>query len=521
MNTLDERRTLSHWLIIGVVLALGLSGIARGEDMNLSVVFHSSWEGALGTLMVGVRWTIVPPGTLGYRLLADGHQINVAGKNSTSCSGRVIHDFFPSLEAFDAAVADYLNQRHTYTVQAEYYEVSGGSGTWKFVADEYLYEGPDILQIENHVTGFAETQFSPVTVRHLEDADEGFDAYDSTYSSGTQVRSADLFSFLPADEKESEHKLQVDSRPKGSISSVDLWLQLTTMSRDRITFPAATANELRFSIPSASQGFSFGSLCLTLQQYDPASREVEYPRWDIRKIIEKNGGVLPLPDLEGSYDSGVPYVFFTVSFSKRIWGDLNGDGAVGLRDFAILARSWGRRGPSSSDIASGGGTGWPDGAVNGSDLLALCRNWGTGAHLPVSPSAFTEGFEGVLGSDWSNAGSPPWQATSDQAHTGSRSMRAGAIGPGQTSSLTLQRVCQKGRIQFWRKVSSEPGNDVYRFCISGVQQEQASGEVDWQQVSFPLQWPGTTRFEWRYEKNGWVSAGADTVWIDDVEIVVE
>ena len=51
--------------------------------------------------------------------------------------------------------------------------------------------------------------------------------------------------------------------------------------------------------------------------------------------------------------------------------------------------------------------------------------------------------------------------------------------------------------------------------------EQVAGEAGWQQVSFPLATPGSYQFEWRYEKNGSVSAGADTAWLDDVEITAE
>ncbi len=528
MNTLAERRTLSQWLVISVMLAVGMGGSARGEDMDLSISFQSSYEPYTyppgsprlrGEYRVSVSWTIVPPGTLGYTLLADGQQINIASKNSKSCSRRVIYDDFQNYEAFRAAIEDYLNRRHTYTVQARYYDESAG---WKYVSDDYEYEGPDILQIENHVTGFDETQVSPVTIRHMEGAKEGFDADDSTYSPTTLVRSADVFSLLPADQNEGERKLQEDCRPKGNIGKVDLRLQLTTWSGYQLTFPAATANELRISMPSASQGFRFGSLCVTLQRYDPAHPDVEYPLWDVRKIIEKNAGVLPLVDLKGSYASGVPYAFFTLSFSKRIWGDFTGDGAVDLRDFAVLGRDWGRMDPSSCDIASGGGTGWPDGIVNGSDLLALCQNWGAGKPIRVViPVLFAEGFEGGLSSEWSDTDSFAWQPDSGEAHAGSRSMRAGVIGDSQTSGLMLRRFCQKGRIQFWRKVSSEPGNDCLRFFINGVPQERVSGEIDWQQVSFPILWPGTTSFEWRYEKNGSVSAGADTAWIDQVELTKE
>ena len=132
------------------------------------------------------------------------------------------------------------------------------------------------------------------------------------------MRSADIFSYLAGGAGESEHKLQVDCRPRGSTADVDLWLQFTTFSGRQVEFPSTTGNELRFSIPSQERHYSFDFTCITIQQYDLFLRDVTYPRWDVRRIIERNAGEFRLPDLQGSYDSEAPYAFFTLNISKRV-----------------------------------------------------------------------------------------------------------------------------------------------------------------------------------------------------------
>lgn len=131
---------------------------------------------------------------------------------------------------------------------------------------------------------------------------------------------------------------------------------------------------------------------------------------------------------------------------------------------------------------------------------------------------WSEGFERPLGEPWSFTGDLPWQFDLGQSHGGDPCIRAGVIEGMQTSGLVLRRDCVKGTIRFWRCVSSESGFDVYRFFINGALQEEISGEVGWRQVSFPIVQEGINRFEWRYEKDFSMSMGADTVWIDDVEI---
>lgn len=73
--------------------------------------------------------------------------------------------------------------------------------------------------------------------------------------------------------------------------------------------------------------------------------------------------------------------------------------------------------------------------------------------------------------------------------------------------------CRTGEVRFWRKVSSEARGDFLRFRVGSVVLGEWSGELDWEQVSFPVQ-AGKRTFSWEYSKNdgGWM--GQDTAWID-------
>lgn len=70
------------------------------------------------------------------------------------------------------------------------------------------------------------------------------------------------------------------------------------------------------------------------------------------------------------------------------------------------------------------------------------------------------------------------------------------------------------------KVSSESNFDKLIFRIDGIELADWSGEMDWAGVSYTVS-PGTHVFEWTYEKDGSVSEGRDTAWIDDIIFPVE
>jgi hypothetical protein len=116
--------------------------------------------------------------------------------------------------------------------------------------------------------------------------------------------------------------------------------------------------------------------------------------------------------------------------------------------------------------------------------------------------------------DWTFSGNNNWFVDSSQAHSGNYSARSGSISHNQSSSLSLSMdVPVEGEISFYFKVSSENNYDFLRFFINDQQQEEWSGEVDWTQVSFPVQ-AGNNSFCWTYIKDWSVSNGSDCAWVD-------
>ncbi|MHC4175639.1 MAG: hypothetical protein ACYST5_22235, partial [Planctomycetota bacterium] len=81
-------------------------------------------------------------------------------------------------------------------------------------------------------------------------------------------------------------------------------------------------------------------------------------------------------------------------------------------------------------------------------------------------------------------------------------------------------TCVSGNITFYRKISSEPKGDYLKFYIDGVEKGKWAGKVDWAELSFPVK-AGTRTFEWTYSKNGSVSVGMDTAWIDDIVFPID
>lgn len=139
----------------------------------------------------------------------------------------------------------------------------------------------------------------------------------------------------------------------------------------------------------------------------------------------------------------------------------------------------------------------------------------TGSYSPNIPSV--EGFEtGDFSSfGWESFGDADWYVTSGESKSGLYSARAGSIDDDETTTLMITRDCSDGDITFYCRISSESGFDHLGFTIDGTKQGEWSGEQDWAEVSFPVE-AGTRSFEWTYSKDGSVSEGDDTAWIDDI-----
>ena len=70
-----------------------------------------------------------------------------------------------------------------------------------------------------------------------------------------------------------------------------------------------------------------------------------------------------------------------------------------------------------------------------------------------------------------------------------------------------------GYISFFTKTSSEAGWDYFSFYIDGDLIERWPGESDWQYYFYLVE-AGTHNLKWEFSKDGSVSGGEDTCWLD-------
>jgi len=211
-----------------------------------------------------------------------------------------------------------LSDLNPFTPRANETEVNkslnktlGGGGITPTVetteAEEVTY-GSGKLRIVNWLS---DSEFGKGyhTTFHWFGGTDGFDYYDSHYST--------LFS--PSGKKTkiisriTGYELRVDTRAINSLSTIYLELSLHSQSGGALSVSNVT-NELRLSIDPNNKGWNFANKTLTLQQYNPSNTSESFPSYDVRDVIENDGGVIVLARLDGSYDSELPYAWFRVGF---------------------------------------------------------------------------------------------------------------------------------------------------------------------------------------------------------------
>ena len=197
---------------------------------------------------------------------------------------------------------------------------------------------------------------------HQQSAIEGLDDGDVEHGAGVLPQSANIVSEVYDPELGRSIELQTDARSLDSNTDVLLQQSVSPPSGEAITFPSETANSLRFSLRHAHN--DFGSKPITIQQYDPCDGSVQYPVYDVRTVMRVNEGIVPLASLRGSYDSGVPYAYLRLSFTRESSRDLHDNGRLDLREFAVLGQDWSKGTVISlADLAGPRGVGLPDGRI--------------------------------------------------------------------------------------------------------------------------------------------------------------
>ena len=108
-----------------------------------------------------------------------------------------------------------------------------------------------------------------------------------------------------------------------------------------------------------------------------------------------------------------------------------------------------------------------------------------------------------------------WMGQMATSHTGGDAAQSQDAGDSQSGTMQTS-LRGPGSLTFYWKVSSESGYDLLTFSVDGAVQSTISGDVDWQQVIYPLG-DGLHVIQWTYSKNSSVSSGSDCGWVDDVQ----
>ncbi|UUU21725.1 alkaline phosphatase D family protein [Streptomyces sp. DSM 40750] len=150
------------------------------------------------------------------------------------------------------------------------------------------------------------------------------------------------------------------------------------------------------------------------------------------------------------------------------------------------------------------------------DVLEVADERGTGDTV--------EDFEdATLNITITNGGNLPWLRTNAQAHTGSWSLRSGAISNNQTSDAHVTVPAGASTLTFWYRTSSEPSGagfegDRLLVLVDGVQVLRAQGAVGWTQATVSVS--STSSVTFRYAKDNSTATGEDAVYIDDLTFTV-
>jgi V8-like Glu-specific endopeptidase len=114
-----------------------------------------------------------------------------------------------------------------------------------------------------------------------------------------------------------------------------------------------------------------------------------------------------------------------------------------------------------------------------------------------------------------NGDASNWFGQKAVYHFGGNAAQSGKI-PDDGSTWMQTMVTGPGTLRFFWSVSSQTNYDYLEFYIDGVLQDRISGSVPWQQKSYVISDTGKHTLKWQYIKDGSLSLGSDTAWVDSV-----
>jgi hypothetical protein len=142
----------------------------------------------------------------------------------------------------------------------------------------------------------------------------------------------------------------------------------------------------------------------------------------------------------------------------------------------------------------------------------------TATELLVAAGRYEDFEDADLLLDITAGGDAPWARDDSTAHTGTWSLRSGAITHDQMSDAVVAVPPESRELRFWYRVDSEELFDFFRVLVDGEQVLAVSGDTGWvQSAVIPV--AGATTVTFRYAKDDIVTEGADAAWIDGLSFI--
>jgi hypothetical protein len=166
-------------------------------------------------------------------------------------------------------------------------------------------------------------------------------------------------------------------------------------------------------------------------------------------------------------------------------------------------------------------TGWEGTTNSSANPLPIVMNQNFTLTASFAPTKITYTFEppfeaaDLAAPPWRNSSIAPWQLQSLTAAGGQYSLRSGAVGNLQESSLDLAFEARAGAVSFMFRVSSEANWDFLEFYLNGVKLQRWSGDLAWERYQFNVA-AGANVLTWRYVKDANFNYGLDAAFIDDL-----
>ncbi|TKJ35763.1 MAG: hypothetical protein CEE38_14245 [Planctomycetes bacterium B3_Pla] len=119
---------------------------------------------------------------------------------------------------------------------------------------------------------------------------------------------------------------------------------------------------------------------------------------------------------------------------------------------------------------------------------------------------------------FTTGGNESWIGQTTTSYYAADAAQSGDISHSQDSWMQTT-VSGPGTVTFYWNVSSEDNYDFLGFYIDGSLEDQISGSVNWQQMTYTIATSGSHTLEWRYVKDKDTDSGSDCGWVDKVEWV--